>query len=116
MFEVMIIGIDLVKCIFYLYGVGYDGFVVFCKRFLCGQLFVFMFQVLWCVVVMEVCVMVYGWGCVFEMFGYEVCLILLVYVKLFVKCQKNDCVDVEVIVEVVVCLIMCFVVLKIEDQ
>lgn len=61
---------------------------------------------------MEVCVSVYYWVCEIVVLGYEIWLILLVYVKLFVKWQKNDMVDVEVICEVVQCLMMWFVGVK----
>ncbi|SMG56153.1 hypothetical protein SAMN02746000_03800, partial [Paracoccus sp. J56] len=90
MSEVTIIGIDLAKRIFHLHGAGHDGSVVFRKRLSRGQLLAFMSQVPRCVVAMEACATAHGWGRAFETFGHEVRLIPPVYVKPFVKRQKND--------------------------
>lgn len=116
MSEGTIIGIDLAKRIFHLHGAGHDGSVVFRKRLSRGQLLAFMSQVPRCVVAMEACATAHGWGRAFETFGHEVRLIPPVYVKPFVKRQKNDCADAEAIVEAAVRPTMRFVALKTEDQ
>lgn len=116
MSEVTIIGIDLAKRIFHLHGAGHDGSVVFRKRLSRGQLLAFMSQVPQCVVAMEACATAHGWGRVFEKIGHAVRLIPPIYVKPFVKRQKNDCADAEAIVEAALRPTMRFVALKTEDQ
>jgi transposase len=49
---------------------------------------------------MEACATARGWGREFEKLGHSVRLIPPVYVKPFVKRQKNDAADAEAIVEV----------------
>ncbi len=53
-----------------------------------------------CVVVMEACGGVHYWGGEIEKLGHEVRLIPPVYVKPFVKHQKNDATDAKAICEV----------------
>jgi transposase len=65
---------------------------------------------------MEACATAHGWGREFEKLRHEVCLIPQVYVKPFVKRQKNDVADAEAIVEAALRPTMRFVALKTEDQ
>ena len=99
MSEVTIIGIDLAKRVFQLHGARDDGTVVFRKKLSRGQVLVFLAQQPNCVVAMEACATAHGWGREFEKLGHSVRLIPPVYVKPFVKRQKNDAADAEAIVE-----------------
>jgi len=99
MSEVTIIGIDLAKRVFQLHGARDDGTVVFRKKLSRGQVLVFFAQQPNCVVAMEACATAHGWGREFEKLGHSVRLIPPVYVKPFVKRQKNDAADAEAIVE-----------------
>ena len=58
----------------------------------------------------------YGWGREFEKLGCDVRLIPPVYVKPFVKRQKNDATDAEAILEAALRPTMRFFAVKTEDQ
>ena len=116
MSEVTIIGIDLAKRIFHLHGANGDGSIVFRKKLTRNQLLGFMSQAPRCVIAMEACATAHGWGRDFEKLGHEVRLIPPIYVKPFVKRQKNDSADAEAIVEAALRPSMRFVALKTEGQ
>lgn len=116
MSEVTIIGIDLAKRVFQLHGAGHDGSVVFRKKLSRAQLLAFVAQHPRCLVAMEACATAHGWGREFEKLGHDVRLIPPVYVKPFVKRQKNDMADAEAIVEAALRPTMRFVAVKTEDQ
>ena len=65
---------------------------------------------------MEACATAHGWGRELERLGHSVRLIPPVYVKPFVKRQKNDAADAEAIVEAALRPTMRFVAVKTEDQ
>lgn len=114
MSEVTIIGIDLAKRVFQLHGARRDGSVVFRKKLSRGQLLAFVAQQPRCVVAMEATA--HGWGREFEKLGHDVRLMPPVYVKPFVKRQKNDAADAEAIVEAALRPTMRFVAVKTEAQ
>ena len=90
MTEATLIGIDLAKRVFRLHGARGDGSVVFRKKLSRPQLVAFVAQHPRCVIAMEACATSHGWGREFEKLGHEVRLVPPVYVKPFVKRQKND--------------------------
>nr|BAH90367.1 IS111A/IS1328/IS1533 transposase [uncultured bacterium] len=116
MSEVTIIGIDLAKRVFQLHGARHNGSVVFRKKLSRAQLLAFVAQHPRCLVAMEACATAHGWGREFEKLGHDVRLIPPVYVKPFVKRQKNDMADAEAIVEAALRPTMRFVAVKTEDQ
>jgi len=116
MSEVTIIGIDLAKRAFQLHGARDDGSVVFRKKLSRAQLLAFVAQYPRCVVAMEACATAHGWGREFEKLGHEVRLLPPIYVKPFVKRQKNDAADAEAIVEAALRPTMRFVAVKTEEQ
>lgn len=65
---------------------------------------------------MEACATAHGWGREFEKLGHDVRLIAPIYVKPFVKRQKNDAGDAEAIVDAALRPTMRFVAVKTEDQ
>ena len=116
MSEVTIIGIDLAKRVFHLHGARVDGSVVFRKKASRAQLLAFFTQHPRGIVAMEACATAHGWGREFEKLGHDVRLIAPIYVKPFVKRQKNDAADAEAIVEAALRPTMRFVAVKTEDQ
>ena len=116
MSEVTVIGVDLAKRVFQLHGAHHDGSVVFRKKLSRDQFLAFVAQQPKCVIAMEACATAHGWGREFEKLGHDVRLIPPVYVKPFVKRQKNDVADAEAIVEAALRPTMRFVAVKSEDQ
>ncbi len=116
MSEVTLIGIDLAKRVFQLHGARSDGSVAFRKKLSRGQLLAFVAQQPICLIGMEACATAHGWGREFEKLGHNVRLIPPVYVKPFVKRQKNDVADAEAIVEAAMRPTMRFAAVKTEDQ
>ena len=111
-----IIGIDLAKRVFQLHGVTKDGRTVFRRKISRGQLLNFLAEQPRAVVAMEACATAHGWGRAIEELGHEVRLIPPVYVKPFVRRQKNDAADAEAIAEAASRPSMRFVAVKSEDQ
>ena len=97
--EASIIGIDLAKRVFQVHGAAADGSVVFRKKLSRGQLVPFLAAQPRCTVAMEACATAHDWGRAIADLGHDVRLIPPVYVKPFVKRQKNDAADAEAIVE-----------------
>jgi transposase len=111
-----IIGIDLAKRSFQLHGVTREGRAVFRKKVSRGQLLNFLSAQPRAVVAMEACATAHDWGRAIKKLGHEVRLIPPVYVKPFVRRQKNDAADAEAIAEAASRPSMRFVALKSEDQ
>ena len=116
MAEATIIGIDLAKRVFQLHGAAADGSVVFRKKLSRAQLLVFLARVPACTVAMEACATAHHWGREVERLGHAVRLIPPIYVKPFIKRQKNDAADAEAIAEAASRPTMRFVVVKTEEQ
>ncbi len=114
--EVSIIGIDLAKRSFQLHGARADGSVAFRKTLSRGKLFGFVASQPRCVVAMEACASAHHWGREIAKLGHEVRLIAPIYVKPFVKRQKNDAADAEAICEAALRPTMRFVAVKGEEQ
>lgn len=97
--EVSIVGVDLAKHVFQVHGAAADGRVLFRKKLSRAQFARFMGDVRPCIVAMEACGTSHYWGRVMEQLGHEVRLIPPIYVKPFIKRQKNDVADAEAIAE-----------------
>ena len=97
--EVAIIGVDLAKRVFQLHGAAVDGSMLFRKKLRREGFLSFLASQPPCVVAMEACATAHGWGREIERVGHSVRLIPPIYVKPFVKRQKNDAADAEAIVE-----------------
>jgi transposase len=116
MAEATIIGIDLAKRVFQAHGAAADGAVAFRKKLVRDRLLPFLATQPRCVVAMEACATAHGWGREIEMLGHTVRLIPPIYVKPFVKRQKNDAADAEAIAEAASRPTMRFVAVKTEAQ
>ena len=114
--EVTIIGIDLAKRSFQVHGAMEDGSVAFRKKLSRGKLLDFVASQPRCVVAMEACASAHHWGREIMQLGHEVRLIPPIYVKPFVKRQKNDAADAEAICEAAQRPTMRFVTVKGEGQ
>ena len=110
------IGIDLAKHSFQLHGAAADGSVVFRKKLTRTKVLDFLASQPPCVVAMEACASSHYWGRETEKLGHEVKLISPIYVKPFVKRQKNDTTDAEAICEAAQRPTMTFVTVKGEEQ
>ena len=114
--QVSIIGIDLAKRSFQLHGAGADGAVVFRKKLSREKLLEFLAQQPRCLLAMEACASAHHWGRKIVQLGHQVKLIPPVYVKPFVKRQKNDASDAEAICEAASRRTMRFVAVKTQAQ
>lgn len=99
--EISIVGVDLAKQVFQIHGATSDGRVVFRKKLSRPQFAKFMAALPPCIVAMEACGTAHYWGRELARLGHDIRLIPPVYVKPFVKRQKNDAADAEAIAEAV---------------
>ncbi|WP_140849555.1 IS110 family transposase [Paracoccus sp. FO-3] len=99
--EISIVGVDLAKQVFQIHGATSDGRAVFRKKLSRPQFAKFMAALPPCLVAMEACGTAHYWGRELGRFGHDIRLIPPVYVKPFVKRQKNDAADAEAIAEAV---------------
>jgi transposase len=116
MSEVSVIGIDFAKQVFQLHGMGSDGSVLFRKRLSRSQVLAFLEKQPRCMVALEACATAHDWGRRIGELGHEVMLIPPVYVKPFVKRQKNDMADAQAIAEAAARPTMTKVSVKTKDQ
>lgn len=112
MTPVDIIGIDLAKNTFQMHGATGDGEVVLRKKLSRSRLLSFIASIPSCIIAMEACAGAHHWGRAFISLGHEVRLIAPIYVKPFVKRQKNDVADAEAIVEAALRPTMRYVAVK----
>ena len=111
-----IIGIDLAKRSFQLHGARADGSVAFRKKLNRDKMLHFVASHPPCVVAMEACASAHHWGREIGKLGHEVKLVPPIYVKPFVKRQKNDAADAEAICEAASRPTMRFVAVKTREQ
>ena len=114
--EVSIIGIDLSKSSYQFHGAHADGSVAFRRKQSRGRVLPFLSSHAACTVAMEACGGAHYWGREIGKLGHEVRLIPPIYVKPYVKRQKNDAADAEAICEAAQRPTMRFVAVKSEEQ
>ena len=114
--EVSIIGIDLSKNSFQMHGAYSDGSVAFRRKLSRGRVLAFLLSQPRCTVAMEACGGAHYWGREIGKLGHEVRLIPPIYVKAYVKRQKNDAADAEAICEAAQRPTMRFVAVKSEES
>lgn len=114
--QVSTVGLDLAKSIFQAHGADASGQEVFRKKLGRGRLLAFFASLPPCVVAMEACAGAHYWGRELARLGHTIRLIPPIYVKPFVKRQKNDAADAEAICEAAQRPSMRFVPLKQEEQ
>ena len=114
--KVSIIGLDLAKRSFQAHGALAEGGVAFRKKLSREKVLAFFSEQPRCIVAMEACGSAHHWGRAIRDLGHEVRLIPPIYVKPFVKRQKNDAADAEAIAEAASRPTMRFVAVKTEEQ
>jgi transposase len=110
--EVSIIGLDLAKNVFQAHGARADGSVAFRTKLTRSKVLDFFSSVSKCTVAMEACASAHHWAREIGALGHDVRLIAPIYVKPFVKRQKNDMADAEAIAEAALRPTMRFVAVK----
>jgi transposase len=110
--EVSIIGLDLAKNVFQAHGARADGSTSFRKKISRAKVLSFFASVPKRVVAMEACASSHHWARQIGALGHEVRLIAPIYVKPFVKRNKNDAADAEAIAEAASRPTMRFVAVK----
>ena len=113
---ITIIGIDISKRYFQLHGATASGEPVLRRQLTRPKLLEFLAKQPVCRVVMEVCGSAHHWGRMIQEIGHEVRLIPPMYVKPYVKRQKNDANDAGAIVEAAQRPTMRFVAVKTEEE
>jgi transposase len=114
--QATIIGIDLAKRVFQVHGAASDGRPVLRKKVSRAQLLSLLARQPRALVAMEACATAHFWGRAIGELGHEVRLIPPIYVKPFVRRQKNDAADAEAIAEAASRPSMRFVSVKTQDQ
>jgi transposase len=114
--EISMIGLDLAKSVFQVHGIDASGAVVVRRQLRRGQVEKFFAQLPPCKVGMEACGSAHHWARVIGGYGHEVRLMPPVYVKPYVKRNKNDNRDAEAICEAMSRPTMRFVAVKSVEQ
>jgi transposase len=110
--NVTTIGIDLAKSVFQLHGIDAAGEVIFRKKLRRSAVLDFLRDLAPCLIGLEACATAHFWAREIGALGHDVRLIPPVYVKPYVKRQKNDAADAEAICEAVTRPSMRFVAVK----
>ena len=110
--QVTVIGVDLAKNVFQVHGAAPDGTAVLRKKLSRSQFRDFMARQPSCIVAMEACATAHYWAREMIKMGHDARLIAPIYVKPFVKRQKNDSADAEAIAEAALRPTMRFVHIK----
>jgi len=97
--QITTIGLDLAKNVFQVHGVDAAGQIVVTRQLRRGQMITFFSKLPPCLIGMEACATAHHWARELAKLGHEVRLIPPVYVKAYVKRQKNDAADAAAICE-----------------
>jgi transposase len=110
------IGLDIAKSVFQVHGVDADGQVVIRRKLKRRYVLPFFQKLPACLVGIEACATSHHWSRQLQALGHKVRLMPPVYVKPYVKRQKNDAADAEAICEAVTRANMRFVETKTVEQ
>jgi transposase len=110
------IGLDIAKSVFQVHGVDADGQVVIRRKLKRRYVLAFFQKLPACLVGIEACATSHHWSRQLQALGHKVRLMPPVYVKPYVKRQKNDAADAEAICEAVTRVNMRFVETKTMEQ
>lgn len=113
---ISIIGLDLAKNTLQLHAADVNGAVVVRKKLARNKVLAYLNALDPCIVAMEACASAHYWGREIKNLGHQVRLIAPIYVKPFVKRQKNDAADAEAICEAALRPTMRFVAVKSEAK
>lgn len=101
MLAITTIGLDIAKSVFQVHGVDAQGGVVVRRQLKRRYVLAFFKKLPPCLVGIEACATSHHWSRELQALGHIVRLIPPAYVKPYVKRQKNDAADAEVICEAV---------------
>ena len=101
MSDVHVLAIDLAKRSFQVCGTDRGGAVLFNRTLSRAKLMQLLGAQPPCIVAMEACATSHYWGRFAQRIGHDVRLVPPIYVKPFVKRQKNDAADAAAIAEAV---------------
>lgn len=110
--KISMLAIDLAKGSFQVCAIRADGAVLYNRVMSRAKFAALLAEQQSCVVAMEACATSHHWGRVAQSYGHEVRLVPAMYVKPFVKRQKNDKADAEAIAEAAARPTMRFVAVK----
>ena len=110
--QISMLAIDLAKGSFQVCAIAADGAVLYNRVMSRAKFAALLAEQQACVVAMEACATSHHWGRVAQSYGHEVRLVPAMYVKPFVKRQKNDKADAEAIAEAAARPTMRFVAVK----
>ena len=99
--KISVIGVDLAKQVFQVHGVDFDGEVVVRKQLKRAQLRRFFANLEPCLIGMEACSGAHFWSRELSRFGHTVRVMAPIFVKPYLKTNKNDRNDAEAICEAV---------------
>src|SRR5271168_4623868 len=114
--QITTIGLDIAKHWFQVHGVDASGHIVVRKRLWRSGVIAYFRSLEPCLVGMEACATAHYWARELIALGHEVRLMPPVYVKAYVKRNKNDAADAEAICEAVTRPTMRFVPVKDAEQ
>ena len=110
------IGLDIAKSVFQVHGVDAEGNVLIRRQLKRRYVLAFFQKLPPCLVGLEACATSHHWSRQLKALGHTVRLMPPVYVKPYVKRQKNDAADAEAICEAVTRPTMRFVETKTPEQ
>jgi transposase len=113
--QITTIGLDIAKNVFQLHGVDGEGQVLLRQKVRRDKLLELLGSFEPCLVGIEACATAHHWAREIAALGHEVRLMPPVYVKAYVKRNKNDAADAEAICEAVTRPTMRFVPVKTAD-
>src|SRR5690606_36547589 len=112
MSELATVGIDLSKNVFQIHGVDSQERVILRRKLSRSDVLPFFSRIPPCLIGMEACASAHHWARSLQELGHDVRLMPAIYVKPYVKRQKNDAADAEAICEAVSRPTMRFVPIK----
>src|SRR5438105_15361797 len=110
------IGLDIAKSVFQIHGIDAKGKVIVRRQLKRRHVLAFFQKLPPCLVGIEACASSHHWSRELQAVGHTVRLMPPVYVKPYVKRQKNDAADAEAICEQVTRATMRFVETKTHEQ
>lgn len=113
--QITTIGLDIAKNVFQLHGIDAEGRIILRRKVRRDQLLALLGDIAPCLIGIEACATAHHWARQLEALGHKVRLMPPVYVKAYVKRNKNDAADAEAICEAVARPTMRYVPIKSVD-
>ncbi|WP_086929642.1 IS110 family transposase [Agarilytica rhodophyticola] len=113
---IKVLGVDLGKHCFHVYGVDHKGYLVEKKRLTREKFLLYLNQLPPCLIGFEACGGAHYWAAKAKTFGHEAKLMPAQFVKPYLKSNKNDFLDAEAICEAVQRPNMRFVTIRNPEQ